>query len=130
PDVPRSHPHNAITDRTVLAGADVARGSRRRVRTRPPRAAESLSGGGMTTADLDAVLADPRRKYGPPEHLHRVVPGMTRERLYREVFGGLAQNGIVKAAEIGVADGRNSLSMLLSIPGLQLLCVDPWQKYP
>lgn len=73
-------------------------------------------------------LLDSRRKYGPPEHLHRVVPGMTRARLYRDVFAALGPN--LKGAEIGVADGRNSLTLCQAIPGLQLLCVDPWQKYP
>ncbi len=70
------------------------------------------------TALNEAALADPRRKFGPPEHLHRVVPGMTRERLYREVFAALGPEGTVKGAEIGVADGRNALTLCQLIPGL------------
>lgn len=32
-------------------------------------------------------------------------------------------------AEIGVAEGRFSKVMLDTVPGLRLLCVDPWQQY-
>src|SRR5688572_1980668 len=73
----------------------------------------------------EVALADPRRKYGPVEHLHRVVPGFTRAGLARE----FARRGFTKGAEIGVADGRFSLTLLEAIPNLSLVCVDPWVKY-
>jgi hypothetical protein len=74
---------------------------------------------------MPSLLDEPRRKYGPPEHLHRVVPGYTRRQLYRSFNA----HGYRVGAEIGVADGRNSLAMCEEIRGLELLCVDPWQKY-
>lgn len=78
----------------------------------------------MITAEVDAV--DPRRKFGPREFRDRVVPGMTRAKLY-QVF---ADHGYRLGAEVGVADGRNALTMCEAIPGLRLLCVDPWEPYP
>lgn len=74
---------------------------------------------------MTPVLEDSRRKFGPAEHLHRVVTGFTRRMLYQE----FAQRGYRRGAEIGVADGRNALAMCEEIPGLSLLCVDPWRKY-
>lgn len=64
-------------------------------------------------------------KHAPPEFAHRVVPGMTRQKLAVE----FAARGLTIGAEIGVADGRNSLTLCQNIPGLHLLCVDPWLKY-
>ncbi len=75
---------------------------------------------------LADVLADPRRKYGPPEDLHRVVPGFTRAHLAQE----FAKRGYTKGAEIGVADGRYSLTLCQAIPNLELMCVDTWAPYP
>ncbi len=40
-----------------------------------------------------------------------------------------ARLGYTRGAEIGVAEGRFSEAMHRAIPGLQLLCVDPWQAY-
>ena len=37
--------------------------------------------------------------------------------------------GFKKGAEIGVSDGQFSLEMCEKIPGLELLCVDPYLKY-
>ena len=37
--------------------------------------------------------------------------------------------GYQSGAEIGVADGRNSLTLCQEIPNLKLLCIDPWQRY-
>jgi predicted O-methyltransferase YrrM len=37
--------------------------------------------------------------------------------------------GFKVGAEIGVADGQNSLTLCKSIPDLALLCVDPWEMY-
>jgi hypothetical protein len=66
-----------------------------------------------------------RDKHAPPEYAHRVVPGMTRLRL-AALFHSLR---FTRGAEIGVADGRNSLMLCQAMPGLELLCVDPWRKY-
>lgn len=77
------------------------------------------------SAALADVMADPRRKYGPPEHLHRVVPGFTRVDLAKE----FARRGYRKIAEIGVADGRYSLTLCEHVPDIDLLCVDPWHPY-
>lgn len=73
----------------------------------------------------DELLADPRRKYGPPGYLHRVMRGFTRADLARR----FAELGFTRGAEIGVADGRYSEELLRTIPGLQLRCVDPWEPY-
>lgn len=37
--------------------------------------------------------------------------------------------GFKRGAEIGVADGQFSLALCQGIPGLSLLCIDPWIKY-
>ena len=37
--------------------------------------------------------------------------------------------GFKSGAEVGVADGRNSLTLCENIPGLELFCVDPWAVY-
>ena len=50
---------------------------------------------------------------------------MTRRLLYRR----FAELGLDDGAEVGVADGRNSLDLCEAIPNLRLLCVDPWRKY-
>jgi hypothetical protein len=64
-------------------------------------------------------------KRAPEAFAHRVVKGFTRANL-ADLF---AASGYTLGAEIGVADGRNSLTLCQAIPGLRLLCVDPWQKY-
>lgn len=64
-------------------------------------------------------------KRAPFEYAERVEPGFTRKHLY-ELF---AQKGYRIGAEIGVADGRNALTICESIPGVTLYCVDPWKKY-
>jgi hypothetical protein len=61
----------------------------------------------------------------PPEYAERVVPGMKRLLLAKQ----FAAKGFTSGAEIGVADGRNSLMLCQNIPGLNLLCVDPWEQY-
>jgi hypothetical protein len=73
--------------------------------------------------DAPAIRGD--RKRGPLDAEHRVVPGLTRKNL-AEMF---RDRGFTKGAEIGVADGRNSLMLCETIPGLQLRCVDPWEPY-
>lgn len=71
---------------------------------------------------MTAVL---EAKRAPEAFQHRVIPGMTRA-LLAEHFASL---GFTKGAEIGVADGRFSLVLCQTIPGLRLLCVDPYRKY-
>jgi hypothetical protein len=43
-----------------------------------------------------------------------------------KIFSAL---GYTQGVEVGVSEGRFSEEMLRSIPGLQLLSVDPWQAY-
>lgn len=74
---------------------------------------------------IEALAIRGDRKRGPIEAAHRVVEGFTRKHL-AELF---CQRGFTSGAEIGVADGRNSLTLCDAIPGLQLLCVDPWAPY-
>jgi len=65
------------------------------------------------------------RKHGPIEARHRVRAGFRRAdlaKLFRD-------RGFTRGAEIGVADGRYSLTLCQTIPHLQLLCVDPWLAY-
>lgn len=72
---------------------------------------------------VDYIKGD--RKRGPIAAQHRVRPGFTRDdlaRLFRD-------SGYTRGAEIGVADGRYSLTLFETIPGLELLCVDPWLRY-
>jgi hypothetical protein len=38
--------------------------------------------------------------------------------------------GYAKGAEIGVAEGKHAKQMLELNPGMHLLCVDTWEKYP
>ena len=41
-----------------------------------------------------------------------------------------AERGFTRGAEIGVRQGAFSLALCKGIPGLTLLCVDPWSNYP
>lgn len=61
----------------------------------------------------------------PAHAASRVVPGFTREDLARD----FAARGFKRGAEIGVADGRYSLTLCESIPDIHLTCVDPWSPY-
>lgn len=65
------------------------------------------------------------RKRAPAEYAHRVRAGFTRRDLAR-LF---ASRGYTSGAEIGVADGRYSLTLCETVPSLSLLCVDPWKPY-
>jgi SAM-dependent methyltransferase len=40
-----------------------------------------------------------------------------------------AELGYKTGVEVGVSEGRYSLMLCQTIPGLQLTCVDPWQAY-
>jgi len=77
----------------------------------------------MIAVESPYILGD--RKRGPIEAQHRVRPGFTRTDLARE----FRDRGFTKGAEIGVADGRYSLTLCQTIPNLELLCVDPWMVY-
>lgn len=77
----------------------------------------------MTVLEQRYIGGD--RKRGPIEAAARVRQGFTRADLAK-LF---AARGYTRGAEIGVADGRNSLTLCQNIPGLHLLCVDPWRKY-
>jgi predicted O-methyltransferase YrrM len=41
----------------------------------------------------------------------------------------LAELGYKRGVEVGVADGRNSLTLCQNIPGLELYGIDPWLVY-
>lgn len=41
-----------------------------------------------------------------------------------------AERGYRRGCEVGVADGRYSLLLCETIPGLTLFCVDPWARTP
>lgn len=76
-------------------------------------------------SQLDAPAIRGDRKRGPLEAAGRVVPGFTRADLARD----FATRGFTRGAEIGVADGRHSLTLCEAIPGLLLYCIDPWAPY-
>lgn len=65
------------------------------------------------------------RKHGPSAAAHRVRAGFTRT----DLAVMFLNNGFTKGAEIGVADGRYSLTLCQANPNLELLCVDPWMVY-
>jgi len=46
-----------------------------------------------------------------------------------DVLSIFAQLGYTKGAEIGVAQGTFSRQICDTVPGVHLLCVDPWQAY-
>lgn len=54
------------------------------------------------------------------------VPGLNREGLY-QMFSA---EGFTKGAEIGVEFGENASLMFHTIPGLEMILVDPWADYP
>lgn len=64
-------------------------------------------------------------KHAPMQFAGRVMADYTREDLART----FAKRGYTTGAEIGVADGRNSLTLCQNIPGLHLYCIDPWEPY-
>lgn len=82
---------------------------------------------GVPSPGLVATMSLPMRdvKRAPAAFAHRVVPGFTRQKL-AQLF---AERGLTRGAEVGVADGRFSRVLCEAIPGLQLLCVDPYLKY-
>jgi hypothetical protein len=74
----------------------------------------------MMSADMKELLdewAKNSQQYAPIR-----VAGLSRKRLIQR-FG---EFGLVKGAEIGVDRGSFSKYMMLNIPNLELLCVDPW----
>jgi hypothetical protein len=75
----------------------------------------------MNTKQILHQRFNPRSDQIPPVRIRQY----TREKL-AGLFGELK---FTRGAEIGVADGQNSLTLCRSIPNLELLCVDPWQVY-
>lgn len=79
-------------------------------------------------ADIDSVKLI-RKKFGIKNRPDDPLPyrGWHASRMtLLEVFRDL---GYTKGAEIGVASGRFSALMVQTIPGLQLISVDPWAPY-
>jgi len=76
----------------------------------------------MKTAEILHERFNRRSDQIPPAR----IKGFNRVKL-AQLF---AELGFQEGAEIGVADGRNSLTLCENIPGLHLHCVDPWLKYP
>jgi len=64
---------------------------------------------------------NPRSDQIPPAR----IKGLRRTDLY-PMF---AELGFQRGAEVGVADGRNSLAICESIPNLKMFCIDPWKVY-
>ena len=62
--------------------------------------------------------------YPPNEPQPITVPGFKRRQL-AEMFGAL---GSKTGAEIGVAAAKYSEVICQNVPGLKLLCIDPWVK--
>lgn len=78
----------------------------------------------MTASDTGNFLHErfnPRLSQIPPIR----IKGFNRVKL-AQMF---AELGYKRGAEIGVADGRNSLILCENIPDLELWCVDPWEPY-
>lgn len=73
------------------------------------------------TNDLLHKRFNPRSSQIPPIR----IKGFNRLSLAK-LF---AELGFKKGAEIGVADGQNSLTLCEEIPDLELWCVDPWEPY-
>lgn len=82
-------------------------------------------GGRMSVAVASSPYINGDRKRGRIGHEHRVRPGIWRTDLYRK----WSDDGVRRVAEIGVADGRNSLAICEAISQVELLCVDPWMRY-
>lgn len=55
-----------------------------------------------------------------------LLPGFTR----RDLVQAFKSRGFQTGAEIGVRQAAFSLALCEGIPGLTLLCVDPWVHYP
>jgi hypothetical protein len=74
----------------------------------------------MTTAELLHQRLNQSGKSSPV-----ILSGFQR----RDLAHIFRDFGLLRGAEVGVADGRHSLILCEEIPGLDLLCVDPWLKY-
>jgi hypothetical protein len=57
------------------------------------------------------------------------MPVKTALRNRLDLAAEFAARGYTYGAEIGVADGRFSLTLCQTIPNLRLLCIDPWMPY-
>ena len=59
----------------------------------------------------------------PPYH------GKNRKSCREDIYDAFADLGFKIGAEIGVKRGRNALQICKRVPGLKLICVDPWKPY-
>jgi predicted O-methyltransferase YrrM len=75
----------------------------------------------MNAGQLLHERFNPKYSHIPPVR----IKGFNRVKM-AQLF---AEAGYKKGVEIGVADGRNSLTLCENIPGLELHCVDPWETY-
>jgi hypothetical protein len=57
------------------------------------------------------------------------MPVKTSLRNRIDLAAEFAARGYTYGAEIGVADGRFSLTLCQTIPNLRLVCIDPWMPY-
>ena len=75
--------------------------------------------------DLD-LLIQRRFRIRPDD----ISPCRALKRACRDVLAALfAEAGFASGVEVGVAHGDYSLVLCQAIPGLRLLCVDPWTAY-
>lgn len=79
----------------------------------------------MTVNPVDYATHNGKPKHAPLAFRDRVRNGFTRAHLARHFCHKGAQIGV----EVGVADGRNALTLCQSIPNVRLICVDPWAPY-
>lgn len=63
------------------------------------------------------------------EKYHQVSPVRVKRFKRRNLAKLFFELGYKKGAEIGVAGGHYSLELCKFIPDLELMCVDPWEKY-
>lgn len=75
----------------------------------------------MTTASFLRRRLNPHQRASTPLQVHRFKRG-SLARIFAEL-------GFTRGVEVGVADGRYSEALCKNIPGLELTCVDPWEKY-
>jgi hypothetical protein len=77
----------------------------------------------LKITDMEKYLIDTYRTNGSKSPI--VAKGVKRGHLIK-IFN---QAGYNKGAEIGVAYGKFSAHMCKYIPGIELICVDPWETY-
>lgn len=78
----------------------------------------------MTSEEVDREIKT-TFKTRPGDSLPFITHFRVRRGHLIQLFGKV---GYKQGAEIGVGSGKNSAAMCKSIPGLKLICVDPWAK--